>query len=259
MALTLAYKEFGVGSPIVILHGLFGSGRNWQAIAKRLAENYHVYTLDLRNHGASPWADTMSYHDMAEDVAAFIETHALAPTTVLGHSMGGKVAMVLALSQPALLRRVVVADIAPVTYAHSFLPYVQAMQDLDLAGIARRGEADAALRERVSDATTRMLLLQNLVLHDRRFDWRINLPALAGAAGELLGFPEFNGARYEGRALFVHGERSAYVAPAYHAVIRQLFPRAEIVAIADAGHWLHVDQPARFLETVQGFFRSDGG
>jgi esterase len=257
MALTLAYKEFGAGSPIVILHGLFGSARNWQAIARRLAAHHHVYTLDLRNHGASPWADTMSYHDLAEDVAAFVETRILAPTTVLGHSMGGKVAMVLALSRPTLVRRLVVADIAPVTYVHSFLPYVQAMQDLNLAGIARRDEADAALSERVPDTTTRMLLLQNLVLHDQHFDWRVNLPALAGAASELLGFPQFRDQRYQGPALFVHGERSAYVEPAYDAVVRQLFPRAEIVAIAEAGHWLHVDQPARFLETVQAFFRSD--
>jgi esterase len=257
MALTLAYKEFGAGPPIVVLHGLFGSARNWQAMAKRLAAHAHVYTLDLRNHGASPWADSMSYREMAEDVAAFVEKHALAPTTVVGHSMGGKVAMALALSQPALVRRLVVADIAPVTYAHSFLPYVQAMQDLNLATIARRDQADATLSERVPDATTRMLLLQNLVLHDRHFDWRINLSALAGAASELLGFPQFDNARYEGPALFVHGERSAYVTPAHHAVIRQLFPRAEIVAIAQAGHWLHVDQPARFLETVQAFFRSD--
>jgi pimeloyl-ACP methyl ester carboxylesterase len=257
MALTLAHKEFGAGSPVVVLHGLFGSARNWQAIAKRLAAHHHVYTLDLRNHGASPWADSMSYHDMAEDVAEFVEAHALAPATVLGHSMGGKVAMALALSQPALVRRLVVADIAPVVYAHSFLPYVQAMQDLNLGGIARRDEADAALSEQVPDATTRMLLLQNLILHDRHFDWRINLPALAGAANELLGFPQFSDHRYQGRALFVHGARSAYVAPAHHALIQQLFPQAEIVAIAEAGHWLHVDQPARFLETVQGFFRSD--
>ncbi len=259
MALTLAYKEFGAGSPIVILHGLFGSARNWQAIAKRLATRHHVYTLDLRNHGASPWADSMSYLDMAGDVAAFVEVRALTPVTVLGHSMGGKVAMALALSQPALVRRLVVADVAPVIYAHSFLPYVQAMRDLNLAGMARRDQADAALSEQVPDAATRMLLLQNLILHDRHFDWRINLPALAGAASELLGFPQFSDARYEGHALFVHGERSAYVAPAHHALIRQLFPQAEIAPVAEAGHWLHVDQPARFLEAVQGFFRSDRG
>ena len=257
MALTLAYKEFGAGSPIVVLHGLFGSARNWQAIAKRLATHHHVYTLDLRNHGASPWADTMSYREMAEDVATFVEAHGLVSATVLGHSMGGKVAMALALSRPTLVTRLVVADIAPVTYAHSFLPYVQAMQDLNLGSIARRDEADAALSERIPDATTRMLLLQNLVLHDQHFDWRVNLPALANTASELLGFPPFGSARYQGRALFVHGERSAYVEPACHAVIRQLFPRAEIVAIAEAGHWLHVDQPARFLDTVQGFFRND--
>jgi pimeloyl-ACP methyl ester carboxylesterase len=257
MALTLAYKEYGAGSPIVILHGLFGSARNWQSVAKRLAAHNHVYTLDLRNHGASPWADSMSYDDIAGDVAAFVEAQRLAPATVLGHSMGGKAAMVLALSQPALVKELVVVDIAPVTYAHSFLPYVQAMQDLNLGGIVRRDEADAALSKQVPDAKTRMLLLQNLVFHDRHFDWRINLPVLAGAANALLGFPQIGKRRYEGRALFVHGERSAYVEPEHHTVIRQLFPRAEIAAIAEAGHWLHVDQPTRFLETVQGFFRSD--
>ncbi len=198
MTLALAYERYGAGKPVLILHGLFGSGRNWQAIAKRLASEHCVYTLDLRNHGASPWADSMSYREMAEDVRALVEQQRLATVTLIGHSMGGKVAMVLALQYPSLVQRFVAVDIAPVTYEHSFLPYVQALQDLNLTGLEGRDDADAALGQRIPESDVRMLLLQNLVFRNQHFDWRINLAALAKNSGELTAFPDLGHRRYEG-------------------------------------------------------------
>lgn len=258
MTVALAYKHYGAGKPILILHGLFGSGRNWQAIAKRLAAGHRVYTVDLRNHGSSPWADSMSYGEMAEDVRVFIEQRQLAPVTLVGHSMGGKVGMVLALEHASLVRRLITVDIAPVSYEHSFVPYVQAMQDLNLGGIERRDDADVALNKRIPDADIRRFLLQNLVFRDRHFDWRINLAALASSSSELTAFPGVGNRRYEGRALFVHGSDSNYVQPQHRPVIERLFPRASIVAVPGAGHWVHVDQPARFVELLEDFIHSDG-
>jgi esterase len=256
MPVNLASTEYGTGSPIVILHGLFGSSRNWRSIAKRLAVRYHVYALDLRNHGGSPWTDSMSYPEMADDVRAFIERHDLAPVMMLGHSMGGKTAMWLALEHPRLLKALIVVDIAPVAYAHSFMAYVQAMSDLNLAELSRRSEADAALAHGIPDAAVRMFLLQNLVYREHHFDWRINLAALASNVEQLMGFPASAGRIYEGPALFLHGSRSAYVQPEHEASIHRLFPQAQLRAVADAGHWLQVDQPERFVQTVIAFLDS---
>ncbi len=259
MALTLAYTEHGAGAPLVILHGLFGSARNWQAIAKGLASGFRVFALDLRNHGNSPWAPGMSYADLAEDVGAFIERHRLGSPAVLGHSLGGKAAMVLALEQPELVRALIVVDIAPVAYPHSFLPYVQAMQRVDLDRLKRREEADAALAEQIEDAGIRRLLLQNLVYGEGRYRWRVNLDAFAANLSPLRGFPAASAARrYEGPVLFIHGGRSSYVQPEHEGHIRRLFPHARLQAIAGAGHWVHVDQPQAFSAAVCAFLDGAG-
>lgn len=259
MALTLAYTEHGKGAPLVILHGLFGSARNWQAIAKRLAPAYRVYALDLRNHGDSPWSQAMSYADMADDVRGFIEGEGLERPALLGHSMGGKAAMVLALARPALVRALIVIDIAPVAYPHSFLPYVQAMQGVDLASIERRGQVETALAQRIADAGIRQFLLQNLRYREGRYAWRLNLEALTSNMPELLDFPRVDAGAYDGPTLFVHGGRSTYVRPEHRQPIRQLFPQAKLHELADAGHWLHVDQPQAFTDTVRGFLETTAG
>ncbi|GMQ89805.1 MAG: alpha/beta fold hydrolase [Gammaproteobacteria bacterium] len=260
MALALSYHEQGAGAPLVILHGLFGSTRNWSAIAARLATTHHVYALDLRNHGASPWADSMSYRELADDVAGFIEHHGLGETVVLGHSMGGKAAMLLALGHAHLIAALIVVDIAPVRYEQSLSSYVQAMQGLNLSGLSRRDDADEALRDDVPELGVRMFLLQNLVYKNKQFDWRINLPALAANMGELADFPTIATARsYDGKALFLYGARSVYRQPAHDQVVRRLFPRAEIVVIPGAGHWLHVDQPERLTEEVRRFLDNHSG
>jgi esterase len=190
MALSLSYREYGKGPPIIILHGLFGSAQNWHSMAERLADRYRVFACDLRNHGASPWAGSMTYPEMADDLEALIEEKGLAPTVVLGHSVGGKTAMLVALKHAALIDSLIVVDIAPVTYKEPFLDYIRAMQDAVRSGARRKADVDAALASAVPDAATRLFLLQNLEERSGRLDWRINLDAIAANMDHLLGFPD---------------------------------------------------------------------
>jgi pimeloyl-ACP methyl ester carboxylesterase len=255
MTLELAYDGFGdAGPPVVILHGLLGSARNWTSIAKELATTHRVFALDLRNHGASPWADEMTYDQMAGDVRAFLARQGLLSAAVIGHSMGGKVAMRLALAHGEQVLRLVVVDVAPVAYQRSFNAYVDAMRELNLSGINRRSEADALLADKIEDPGVRGFLLQNLAGGEDGLTWRVALQALADNMPELVSFPE-PGAdeRYEGPALFVTGGRSDYVRPEHHAKILRLFPNARIEAIPEAGHWVHAEAPEKFLEVVGAF------
>ena len=254
MTLELAYDVYGeAGRPRVILHGLLGSARNWTAIAKQLGESSRVFALDLRNHGRSPWAETMTFDAMAVDVAAFIERHELRPATVIGHSLGGKVAMRLALSRPSLVDRLVVIDVAPVAYRHSFAGYIEALRRIDLPALRRRSEADQALEEAIPEPGIRSFLLQNLVQSDAGFGWRINLAALADNMNELMGFPVEPAAAYRGPTLFLAGGRSDYIRPEHRSLIAQLFPQATHAVIEDAGHWVHAERPAEFLGQLQAF------
>jgi esterase len=254
-ALELAYDALGeTGAPVVVLHGLLGSARNWTGIARQLADARRVFALDLRNHGRSPWADTMSFEEMAGDVAAFIERHELRPADVIGHSLGGKVAMRLVLTRAALVERLVVVDVAPVAYPHTFGPFVEAMQQVDLAAVRQRSDADRQLGRTISDAVVRNFLLQNLVKTDAGYAWRVNLQALAANMPELLGFPApGDDAVYLGPTLFVAGGRSGYVKAEHRPLIERLFPHAEHAVIAGAGHWVHAEQPAEFLDRVRPF------
>jgi esterase len=256
MPLRLAAVEYGAGTqpPVVILHGLFGSAGNWATIARRLAEQRRVVALDLRNHGNSPWAHTISYSDMAEDVFATSRALGLGRFALIGHSMGGKAAMAAALAHPAEVERLVVVDIAPVAYAPGHLGYVRAMRALDLSAVRRRGDADAALADVVPGAAERAFLLQNLVFEAGGARWRINLAAIEQAMRELAGFPpQPPGAVYRGPALFVAGENSDFLLPAHEPAIKRLFPHARIARADNAGHWLHAEQPEAFLDLAAPF------
>ena len=241
--------------PLLIAHGLFGSARNWGAIGKRLALHRQVIAVDMRNHGDSPRSPEHGYAAMAGDLAETIIAHG-GRTDVLGHSMGGKAAMVLALSEPARVRRLIVADIAPVAYAHSQLPYVRAMQAVDLAVVRRRSEGDAALAASVPEPGVRAFLLQSLAVGDDGAAWKLNLPALAEEMPGIMDFPDL-AATFPGPTLFLTGAASDYVRPAHWPRIRALFPAAEHREIAGAGHWLHADAPRPFLEAVSGFLDAD--
>ena len=257
--MRLAATELGDGPALIVLHGLFGSARNWSTIARRLAPSHRVIALDLRNHGASPWADTMTYAEMADDVADFIAAAGLDRPSILGHSMGGKVAMTLALGG-ATLGAVIVVDIAPVAFDGGFGQYVAAMSAIDLTAVERRGDADAALSSAVPDPALRAFLLQNLVARDGSYAWRINLRAIDTGLPALSGFsPADPTSTFAGPALFVAGGRSAYLAAKHHPAVRRLFPRAEIAVLDDAGHWLHAEQPEKFFDLVAPFLDRHSG
>ena len=237
--------------PLLIVHGLFGSAKNWGAIAKRLALHRQVVSVDMRNHGDSPRSPEHTYPAMADDLAETIAAHG-GRADVLGHSMGGKAAMMLALTEPARVRRLIVADMAPVAYEHSQLPYVRAMQALDLATLTRRSDGDAALAAHVPQPALRAFFLQSLAFEDGRARWKLNLDALADQMPGIMAFPA-PPATFDGPTLFLTGARSDYVLPEHWPRIRALFPAAEHQAIPDAGHWLHADAPAAFIAAVSAF------
>ncbi len=254
MAVKLGFQEFGDGPPLVILHGLFGSARNWRTIAQHLADRRHVYTLDLRNHGSSAWADAMGYGELAGDVEAFLAERGIEPARVIGHSVGGKTAMLLALRRPGLVAALVVVDIAPDNYPHGFIDYVRAMQAIDLTACDRRARVEAVLSARIANPADRGFLMQNLVVEPDGLRWRVNLSAIASNMGELIDFPpEVADLVYDGPALFVAGEDSDYVQPEHHAIIRDMFPAAQMAFIPGAGHQVHAEQPERFLAAVRPF------
>ena len=242
-------------SPLVVLHGLFGSARNWGAIARRLSARHRVLAMDLRNHGASRRADAMDYPSMAGDVAETMGAAGATPAAVLGHSMGGKAAMALALAQPELVSRLLVADIAPVPYPPRQARIVNAMRAVPLRPGLPRREADAALlAEGVQDPATRAFLLQNLRFEGEAPAWRCGLDEIAAAMARIEDFPDF-ASRYEGPALFLLGERSDYVQPEHRPRIRELFPAARFLTLRGTGHWLHAEKPEEFVGVAESFFQ----
>ena len=248
--LTMATYGDDTGTPLLIVHGLFGSGRNWRAIAKRMAAKRRVITVDMRNHGDSPRAASQSYPDMAADLAQVIR-HIGGPADVMGHSMGGKAAMVLALAHPDLVRRLLVADIAPVAYPHSQAALITAMRALDLTAIKTRQDADAALKTAVPDDQVRAFLLQSLDVQTKT--WRLNLDVLERDMGLITGFPDVTGT-FPGPTLFLSGGASDYVRPDHRAQIKQLFPNAKFAKLPGAGHWLHAEKPRDFIAAAEMFF-----
>lgn len=230
---------------LLIAHGLYGQARNWGTIARDLSDVRHVVSVDMRNHGDSPWYDSHGYDDMASDLAEVIGTDG--PWDVLGHSMGGKAAMMLALTQPAKVRRLIVADIAPVAYDHDQLRHIRAMQNMDLSGITRRSAAAKALN---TDPSVAGFLTQNLDLEHKR--WKLNLDVLELEMPKIMDFPHVD-TPFEGPALFVTGANSTYFGPEHRDAVKQLFPAARIAKIPDAGHWLHAERPQAVAETIRVF------
>ena len=254
MTVELVFDERGAGPPLVVLHGLFGAKRNWATIAKALAPHHRVLTVDLRNHGASPWDAVHDYPALAGDVARFIHTHVGGPAAVLGHSMGGKAAMVLALEEPGLVERLVVVDIPPAASRTSLIDALRAIQQVPLAACTRRGEVDAALAESIADPAVRAFLVQNVTAGPNGLAWAVNLDAIAHNFPAIVGFPDVPAGRtFSGPTLFVVGERSDYVRPEHHAAIHRRFPAATIKVVTGAGHWVHAEAPDAFLAVVSGF------
>jgi pimeloyl-ACP methyl ester carboxylesterase len=247
------------GPRVVFLHGLFGQGRNWTTIAKALADHAQVLLVDLPNHGRSEWTDTFSYPDMAARLAALLHRVGAGEAyAVVGHSMGGKVAMTLALHDPEVVARLAVVDVSPVPTAEisHFARYVEGMRSLDLATLAGRLEAEQHLTPYVPDPTIRSFLLQNLRRDpgpDGGWRWQMNLSLLGDHLDAMGSWTDPGTPPYPGPALWLAGARSDYVRPDYAPTMRALFPRVQLVTIKDAGHWLHSDQPDVFLSVMRRF------
>ena len=250
---TICMTEAGNGSSFLILHGLLGAARNWGNVVRDLAQDYRTITLDLPNHGGSDWIDRMDYVTQAQIVGDWIERHG-APMILLGHSMGGKIAMTIALTRPHLITDLIVADTAPVAYDHDFGVLLRSMKGVPLAQMTARSQIEAHLADGIPDPRIRAFLMQNLESTPSGFRWRSNLDVMLNSQPEILGFPDFPAdAHFAGRTLFISGAQSDYVRPAYHPVIRQRFPQAQFAVLDKAGHWLHADQPAAFIAAVRGF------
>jgi pimeloyl-ACP methyl ester carboxylesterase len=258
VALNLICETVGSGPPLVVLHGLFGSSGNWRGVARELAATHSVHSVDLRNHGASPWADSMDYVEMADDVRQLIERLGLERPTVMGHSMGGKTAMALALCHPERVGRLIVVDIAPLSYADTLTPFAEAMRSADVVAAASRAEVQRRLQQSVPDRGVVPFLMQNLVTRNDHFDWRLNLLGISTAMPQLCAFPSaLLGLRFAGPVAVIAGEHSDYVAQRDGASFRPMFTQVEVEVIEDAGHWVHADQPAAFLASVRQVLQHD--
>jgi pimeloyl-ACP methyl ester carboxylesterase len=245
--------EAGQGDPpLVLLHGLFGSARNFGMVQRTLAHRRRTIALDLRNHGASPHAPDMRYASMAADVLQTLQQLKGLPATLLGHSMGGKAAMQAALTQADAVAGLIVADIAPAPYPPHLRPIAEAMASLALTPTMTRAQADASLAGAVPDRGMRAFLLQNLQ-PGARPAWRIGLSEIIAGFADIEAWEAPHGASYTGPTLFVAGATSDYIQPAHRPAIRSLFPHAHFVRLKNAGHWLHADNPAGFVAVVEAF------
>jgi len=249
----LHFKEYGQGRAVVLLHGLFGSSDNWHYVAQRLAKNFHVFALDHRNHGLSPHSEKMNYPVMAPDVEKFFITRGLERASVIGHSMGGKTAMQFALQSPQRVEKLVVADMAPREYAPAHDEIFAALLALDLSTFQTRQQIEEALAVEIPSLVLRRFLLKNLGRNpDGKFFWKINLHDIAESYPHLRQ-PVSHSTPFPQPALFIHGGKSKYVNEEDEPLIRELFPQAQILTIAEASHWVHADEPEEFLRLLLGF------
>lgn len=260
LPMRLYTREYGSPRnqpPVVLLHGLFGSSANWHGIARRLEGEHHLIVPDLRNHGRSPHAMASGYEAMAGDVLELLDGLGGGAASLVGHSMGGKVALWLALRWPERVARVAALDIAPVGYSPRFGPLLKALETLDLTGLHSRMEADALLAGEIRNTSLRAYLLQNLVLEQGHWRWRMSLTNLREALPHLLDFPHTGTTRpFTGPTLFLYGARSDYIEGRYLPQIRTLFPFARLRAVAGAGHWLYAEQPETVTRALQTFLQS---
>lgn len=257
MSVKLSHNVFGEGQTLVILHGLFGSKRNWSSIARQLSDTFQVLTVDLRNHGESPWNDIHDYPSMAEDVATLIKDECSEPVCILGHSMGGKVAMYLSLVWPKLVDRLIVVDIPPARSSGTPIDYVHAMQNVPLATLSHRRDVEQALANMIPDPKVRGFLVTNIMTQPEGLKWIANLDVIERYFDKILAWPDsVNGYQFSRPTLFLEGEHSGFVGPEHAEVIHKLFPVANRQVIDNAGHWIHVENTEAFLHAVRAFMES---
>jgi len=264
MSVELNHRITGEGKPLVLLHGLFGSLENLGGIARRLQDEWQIHALDERNHGNSPHTDSMDYPSMAGDVLAYMDARGLDKASLLGHSMGGKVAMQVALMAPERVEKVIVADIAPVSYKPRHDAILEGLRSLDLTRVRSRRDADRLLAEFVGTPGVRQFLLKNLervpgeeqAADGPMFRWRLNLPVIDACYEKLAKAPEGDGP-FNGPVLFLKGAESAYIQEKHRDRIMRLFPSAELRIIQDTGHWLHAEKADTFAALCRRFLESE--
>lgn len=251
--MQLNYKVFGQGDPLIILHGLLGSLDNWQTLAKQYAEHFTVFIIDLRNHGKSPHSSEFSYDLMVQDILEFCNTHFIYHTHLLGHSMGGKVAMQFALTHSDYLEKLIIADIAPVRYKPGHNEIFDALRRVDLSRVEQRNEVDDILAQSIPQFSIRQFLMKGLTRgEDNNFVWKFNLDALWNHYDNILGTIETE-EHFDGESLFIYGDQSNYVQPPYYPIIDKYFTNNRKEVIHGAGHWLHAEKPKEFFDKTLSF------
>ena len=254
---VLFYKEFGEGPPLVILHGLLGSSDNWLSIAKKLADNRRVFILDQRNHGRSFHHEEFNYEIMADDIHQFVAANGISKPDLIGHSMGGKVAMNYAVKFQQDLNKLVVVDIGPKAYPNHHGHILEGLSAIDLSLIKTRNEADQQLSNWVPALEERQFLLKNLARNDSsHFEWKMNLEVIRREIDQV-GKPLHAGSKSDATSLFIYGGNSNYVVPDDIADIKAVFPNASFKRIEGSGHWVHAEQPENFLEAVEIFLSNN--
>ena len=268
--MNIFFREFGRGKPFVILHGLYGTSDNWVSIGRTLAEHFRVILVDQRNHGQSFHSPSHTYQDLSDYLVQFFKLHDLRKANVLGHSMGGKAAMLFASQNPQMVEKLVVVDISPGGYGNSTSLTLQrkihekiisSLLALDIDTITSRQQADEVLAKSVADVRIRQFLLKNLQRDEKgKFYWLLNLDAISANIDALMGslFSLNERVSINTPTLFVKGERSPYITQQHFGLIDSIFVNSQIVTIPNAGHWLHAEQPNQFLEVVTGFLKNEG-
>ncbi|MDD3608369.1 MAG: alpha/beta fold hydrolase [Halothiobacillaceae bacterium] len=250
--MELNYEDTGAGTPVIILHGLFGALGNWRAVARALSRDYRVITVDLRNHGASPHTDSLDYVDMADDVIDLMDRLGLPSAHLIGHSLGGKLAMLVADRDPERVRRLIVVDIAPRAYPLWHKDVFDALAAVDLKRLRSRADAVRMMAPHLFDVAVREFLATNLKHEAQGWAWRFNLPVLAAEYPKTSEMPALSGF-YVGQALFLRGAHSSYIQEDDLPQIKRAFPGACLVTLHDAHHWPHIEAPDEFLANVRGF------
>ena len=253
--MILHSNSIGSGQPLIILHGLFGSYDNLASIARTLSDHWQVISIDLPNHGQSPHSDVMNYTSMVADLAETLDSLNIEQCAVLGHSLGGKLAMAFALAHPGRVTALIIADIAPVSYARSHQAVFAGLKAVNTSELSNRSEADKQLSEHITEPGVRQFLLKSLHKTEQGFAWRFNLAALTQCYDHLLSFPDHSDA-YIGPVLFIKGAQSDYILPEHRPQIMQLFPEAQAKIINGTGHWLHGEKPVVFAKLVKDFLLS---
>ncbi|MEM0941172.1 MAG: alpha/beta fold hydrolase [Bacteroidota bacterium] len=252
--MKLHFRTLGEGYPMIVLHGVFGSSDNWQTVGKDFADTYKVYLIDLRNHGKSPHSDVFNYDVMAEDLRELLHDEKLKEAYLIGHSMGGKVAMNFATKYPEKVKKLIVVDIAPKHYPPHHQQIFKGFKSVELNKLRNRKDADDQMASIISNFGIRQFILKNLEREkDGNFKWKLNLKAIEKAAEEIGVGLEKKAANFKGDTLFVAGSKSNYILEKDHELIRSFFPKATILTIEGAGHWVHAEKPKELQTVVSNF------